>query len=112
MSDTMTCARVWFVVLFLAAISASPCQAVNRFASGPAQPWHAVHLLNYNTDSDLEALSQNLGKLAEMGVNTVILEVDYNFAIKSHPELRRGSSPMTPEATSKFPSTCRNLVIS
>jgi len=107
----MTCARIWFVVLFLAGISASPCQAVNRFASGPAQPWHAVHLLNYNTDSDLEALSQNLGKLAEMGVNTVILEVDYSFAFKSHPELRRGSSPITPEGARKFAATCRKLGI-
>ena len=109
MSDTLTCARVWFVVLFLMAISASPCQA--RFESRPAQPWRAVHLLNYNTDSDLEALGQNLGKLAEMGINTVILEVDYNFSFKSHPELRRGSNPITREGARKFAATCRKLGI-
>lgn len=111
MSDTLTRARILFVVLFLAAISASPCQARSRFESRPAQPWHAVHLLNYNTDSDLEALSQNLGKLAEMGINTVILEVDYNFAFKSHPELRRGTNPITPEGARKFAGTCRKLGI-
>jgi len=109
MSDTPTYARVWFIVLFLAAISASPCQA--RFESRPAQPWRAVHLLDYKTDSDLEALGQNLGKLAEMGINTVILEVDYNFAFKSHPELRRGSNPITREGARKFAAICRKLGI-
>jgi hypothetical protein len=111
MSDTLTSLRVWFVVLFLVAISAWPGQARSRFESKRAQPWHALHLLNYNNDSDLEALGQNLGKLAEMGVNTVILEVDYNFAFKSHPELRRGSNPITREGARKFAATCRKLGI-
>ena len=111
MTDTLTCARVWFVLLFLVALSAWPCQARSRFECGRAKPWHAVHLLNYNTDSDLEALGQNLGKLAEMGINTVILEVDYNFAFKLHPELRRGSNPITREGARKFAATCRKLGI-
>src|SRR5882672_1165192 len=111
MSDTLKCAGVWFVLLFLAAISAWPCQAGRRFESMRAKPWHAVHLLNYNSDADLEALGQNLGKLAEMGINTVILEVDYNFAFKSHPELRRGSNPITREGARKFAATCRKLGI-
>jgi len=28
--------------------------------SKPAKQWRALHLLNYNTDADLEALGQNL----------------------------------------------------
>ena len=76
-----------------------------------AQPWRAVHLLDYNSDVDLEALGQNLGKLADMGINTVILEVDYNFAFKSHPELRRGSNPITRDGARKFAATCRKLGI-
>src|SRR5260370_36951734 len=111
MSAALTCARVWFVVLFLVAISACSGQASSRSESRRAQPWHAVHLLNYNSDSDLEALGQNLGRLAEMGINTMILEVDYNFAFKSHPELRRGSSPITREGARKFAATCRKLGI-
>ena len=111
MSDTLKCAGVWFVLLFLAAISAWPCQARSRFESRRAQSWHAVHLLNYNSDTDLEALGQNLGKLAEMGINTLILEVDYNFAFKSHPELRRGSNPITRDGARKFAATCRKLGI-
>src|SRR6266576_230103 len=111
MSDTLTCARAWFVVLFLVLISAWPCQARSRFKSRRAKPWHAVHLLNYNSDTDLEALGQNLGKLAEMGINTLILEVDYNFAFKYHPELRRGISPITREGARKLAATCRKLGI-
>src|SRR6266436_5514853 len=99
------------VVLFLVVISAWPCQARSRFESRRAKQWHAVHLLNYNSDTDLEALGQNLGKLAEMGINTMILEVDYNFAFKSHPELRRGSNPITREGARRFAATCRKLGI-
>src|SRR3984893_10901301 len=110
-TDTLTCARVRFVVLFLVVISAWPCQARSRFESRRAKPWHAVHLLNYNSDTDLEALGQNLGTLAAMGIDTVILEVDYNFAFKSHPELRRGSNPITREGARKFAATCRKLGI-
>jgi hypothetical protein len=111
MNNTPAWARVWFVVLFLATLSAWPCQAKNRFESRRAQPWRAVHLLDYNSDIDLEALGQSLRKLADRGINTVILEVDYNFAFKSHPELRRGSNPITRDGARKFAATCRKLGI-
>ncbi|MDX6527780.1 MAG: hypothetical protein QOH41_70 [Blastocatellia bacterium] len=111
MSDTLKCSRVWLVGLLLVTISAWPCQARSRFESTRAKPWHAVHLLDYNTDKDLEGLGQNLGKLAEMGINTVILEVDYNFAFESHPELRRGSDPITRAGARKFAAICRKLGI-
>jgi len=61
----------------------------------PKQPWRALHLLNYDTDADLDALAKNLEPLAKQGINVIILEVDYNFAFKSHPELRRGTDPIT-----------------
>ncbi len=111
MRDALTCARAWFVVLFLVALSAWPGLARNRFEYKRAKPWHAVHLLDYNNDRDLDALGQNLGKLAALGINTVILEVDYNFAFKSHPELRRGNDPITHEGARKFAETCRKLGI-
>ena len=64
----------------------------------PQKPWRAVHLLDYNSDSALDALGQNLETLAKQGINVVILEVDYNFAFRSHPELRRAirRSPLRP----------------
>jgi hypothetical protein len=48
-----------------------------------------VHLLLGN-DSQAAVLQEQLPKLASLGVNTLVLETDYNFEFKSHPEL---SSP-------------------
>ena len=114
MSNMLTWPRAGYLVLFLAIFSAWPSQARGRFEPLEplrAKPWRAVHLLDYNSDVALEALGQNLGKLADMGINTVILEVDYNFAFKSHPELRRGSNPITRDGARKFAATCRKLGI-
>jgi hypothetical protein len=73
----------------------------------PKQPWRALHLLNYDTDADLDALAQNLEPLAKQGINVIILEVDYNFAFKSHPELRHGPHPITREGARRFAAACR-----
>jgi hypothetical protein len=73
----------------------------------PPQPWRAVHLLNYDTDADLDSLAQNLASLAKQGVNVIILEVDYNFSFKSHPELRRGANPITREGARRFATACK-----
>lgn len=79
--------------------------------SKEAKPWRALHLLDYNTDAALEALGENLPALAKQGINVIILEVDYNFAFKSHPELRRGDNPITREGAQKFAALCRKLNI-
>ena len=73
----------------------------------PSQPWRAIHLLSYDTDADLEALALNLPSLAKQGINVVILEVDYNFAFKSHPELRRGANPITRAGARRFAAACK-----
>ena len=77
----------------------------------PAKAWRAVHLLDYNSDSALDALGQNLETLAKQGINVIILEVDYNFAFKSHPELRRGTDPITRDGARRFAALCRKLGI-
>jgi len=59
------------------------------------EKWRGVHLLNYNNDADLEKLVSDLPKLATMGINFVILEVDYHFEFKSHPELRQDDKQIT-----------------
>jgi Glycosyl hydrolase family 20, catalytic domain len=69
--------------------------------------WRAVHLLGYDTDADLEALGRDVPALAEEGVNVIILEVDYNFAFASHPELRRGEHPVSREGARRFAAVCR-----
>ena len=76
-----------------------------------AKPWRALHLLDYNSDRALDALGQNLESLAKQGINVLILEVDYNFAFKSHPELRKGTDPITRDGARRFAETCRKLNI-
>ena len=97
-------------VLFLVACSLATPLVVDA-KSKPVKPWHAVHLLNYNTDADLDALGQNLEALAKQGINVIILEVDYNFAFKSHPELRRGTKQITRDGARRFAALCRKLGI-
>jgi glycosyl hydrolase family 20 len=80
--------------------------AVSLQANGKSKPWRAVHLLDYNTDADLDALGQNLATLAQRGINVIILEVDYNFAFKSHPELKRGDNPITRDGARRFAALC------
>lgn len=80
-------------------------------ATAKSKQWRAVHLLNYNTDADLDALGQNLEALAKQGINVIILEVDYNFAFKSHPELRFGTNPITRNGARRFAALCKKVGI-
>src|SRR5690242_15921227 len=83
------------------------CALATPLNAKPAQPWRAIHLLSYDTDADLDALAKDLEPLAKQGINVIILEVDYNFAFKSHPELRRGATPITREGAQRFAAACR-----
>lgn len=49
--------------------------------------WRGVHLGAHN-DEQVKQLADLLPKLAGVGVNVVVLEVDYSFEFKSHPEVR------------------------
>ncbi len=72
-----------------------------------SQQWRGLHLINYTSDKDLETLSGQIPKLAEMGLNVLILEVNYNFRFQSYPKLRQGGQPITPEGSAKFADVCR-----
>jgi hypothetical protein len=98
-----------FLLLILALAHLIPAHA--RASTKPSAPWRAVHLLDYNTDTSLDALSQNIETLAKQGINVIILEVDYNFAFKSHPELRRGTSPITRDGARRFSALCKKFGI-
>ena len=69
--------------------------------------WVAMHFLDYGTDQDLAKLGNQLAGLAEMGVNTAILEVDYHFSFESHPELRQGANTITKAGAAEFAGQCR-----
>lgn len=72
------------------------------------QKWRALHLINYLTDEHLERLSEQIPRLAEMGINTLILEINYGFKFETHPELRAGTAQITGEAARRFAELCRN----
>jgi hypothetical protein len=73
-----------------------------------AEPWRALHLINYASDKDLEALGGGqVPRLAEMGVNVIILEVDYGFRFQAYPKPRRGRDPITPDGAAKLAAACR-----
>jgi len=95
------------VCLILLGVLAASVQAVDK----SPKAWRAVHLLDYNTDTALDALGQNLEALAKQGINVIILEVDYNFDFKSHPELRRGTNPITRAGARRFAALCKKLNI-
>ncbi|HKP13177.1 MAG TPA: family 20 glycosylhydrolase [Blastocatellia bacterium] len=95
------------LVIALALISLCAVNAAARADSKRGGEWRALHLLNYSTDADLDVLSRDIPKLAAMGVNVLILEVDYNFDFKSHPELRHGNAPITKAGARRLAEVCR-----
>lgn len=106
----------WFSGMLVGALVISALSlagsAEQKNGRGKTAPkWRGVHLLNYNTDADLEQLTGNLPKLAEMGINFVILEVDYHFEFESHPELRQGDRQITKAGAQKFAEACRQHAI-
>jgi len=66
-----------------------------------------MHFLDYTTDQDMVKLGNQLSGLSEMGVNTVILEVDYHYRYDSHPELRQGDNTITKAGAAEFARLCR-----
>ena len=92
----------FFLIVHTAAAGPKICKPGEK----PSR-WRGLHLTNYGTDKDLEALGLQIPKLAEIGVNVLILEVDYNFDFKSHPDLRQGSHPISADGAAKFAGLCR-----
>ena len=100
----MKIARLIYVTAFviLMATGAPGTQGPKR-----GEAWRALHVIGYGSDADLEVLGRDVPALAALGVNVLILEVNYNFSFKSHPELRRGANPITKDGARKFSELCR-----
>lgn len=82
--------------------------AVFKKTAGPqkGEYWRALHVISYRNDEALERLGEKIPSLAEMGLNVLILEVNYNFEFESHPELR-SESTITKEGAKKFTALLR-----
>ena len=96
------------LIILIAALAG--CSSVKEVAIGPkpGEAWRGVHLLGYSNDDDLAELGAMVPKLAEMGINVIVLEVDYSFEFQSHPELRQGEKQITKEGARKFAQICRD----
>jgi len=68
--------------------------------------WRGIHVLVHN-DDETRTLSHEIPRLSMMGMNVLVVEVDYNYAYESHPELR-GHNPMTKDRASVLAETCRS----
>ena len=99
----------WMLISCLSLILFTPYDraAGNRSSSITQEPWYALHCLNYNTDSDLQELAEVIPALVDRGINTLILEVDYHFRYRSHPELRQGDEQITRYGAWRFVRTSR-----
>ncbi len=105
--------RQWIrllVVLFFGFIAFCPseCLGLTKGSSNPVPgQWRGLHLLNYRSDAALDGLEKDVPGLAEMGINVLILEVNYGFAYQSHPELAMGKTPITRKGARSLVNTCR-----
>ena len=57
-------------------------------------PWLEIHLL-MTRGNTTEQLTDAVKDLAQLGVNTIVAEIDYGYEYQSHPNLR------SPNASSK-----------
>jgi hypothetical protein len=95
------------IVALLIGASAAVAGGEDPKSAKKTEPWRGLHLLNYNTDKDLETLGSQVPRLRELGLNAIVLEVDYHFRFRSHPDLRQGREQITPEGASRFAAVCR-----
>jgi Glycosyl hydrolase family 20, catalytic domain len=69
--------------------------------------WRGVHMMSPGRDG-LPLLKRAISeKLAPMGVNALIIEVNYGFKFRSHPELSGGDNSLRVEDARDLAETCR-----
>jgi Glycosyl hydrolase family 20, catalytic domain len=95
----------------VAALAVAALVLINTLAAAVPptadEPWRALHVIGYKNDEALERLGEELPQLAKMGLNCLILEVNYGFEFESHPELRHGDRQITKAGARKLLATCR-----
>jgi Glycosyl hydrolase family 20, catalytic domain len=73
--------------------AASPSKEIGRASSKTWQTnnpvWRGIHL-GLHSDEQSAALMEQLPKLSKLGVNVLVVEVNYAFDYQSHPEIRPG----------------------
>jgi hypothetical protein len=67
--------------------------------------WRGVHVL-MTTQNKTQQLTEVVGKLAKLGVNVIIAEINYGYEYESHPELR-GRNPSKKVHIKRLVAECR-----
>ena len=67
--------------------------------------WRGVHVMVGNSNAASNLIAE-LPALAALGVNALVLEINYSFAFQSHPELRNASA-VTKEQAARLARACR-----
>lgn len=67
--------------------------------------WYGIHLL-MRSNGEMEELVKETPRLAAMGINVLLPEMNYDYAYNSHPELR-SKEAITKENVKKLVKTCR-----
>ena len=99
------------LIVMVAATLVAGCAFMTKTTGpGKGEYWRALHLINFTNDKALDQLGGKIPKLAEMGLNVLVLEVDYSFDFKSHPELRMDDY-ITAEGAKKFAALCKKYDI-
>lgn len=99
--------NAWFATILTLASGALNIGALAAVPPTADNPWRAVHVISVKSDESLKKLAEQLPALAKLGVNCLIVEVNYSFDFKSHPELRQGERQITKAGAERFAAACR-----
>ncbi|HEY2759823.1 MAG TPA: family 20 glycosylhydrolase [Pirellulales bacterium] len=102
----MQTARKFYSAAFAVVLLFRSAFAAAEVPPTAEHPWRALHLINIGSDAALRKLAEQLPDLAKLGINCLIVEVDYSYAFESHPELRQGESPISKEGAKTFRTAC------
>ncbi|MHC4365329.1 MAG: family 20 glycosylhydrolase [Planctomycetota bacterium] len=69
------------------------------------QPWRGLHVLMTSRDKT-EQLTEVEGRLADVGINVIIAEINYGYEYDSHPRLR-AADPSSKDQIRKLVAECR-----
>jgi len=105
MNGTVYLSILLILLTVTAALAADHPASAGGRARKP-EPWRAVHVITSSSRS-LDALEGQLPKLAALGVNVLICEVNYGFDFQSHPELKAGAGAITKARAGKFVAAAR-----
>ena len=81
-----------YVLLIICLLStAGLAERKSTVSARGAEPWRGVHL-GIGSKRNVEQLTSVIPKLADLGVNVIVGEINYGYQYKSHPELARDNA--------------------